>query len=101
MSALLLTACGFVVGVVVGGAFGTYANELRRDDRHRSDVARNWREGRQFGFKEGYRRGWTAGRAEMVGEETSRRLHPTQHPFAQALNVVDLEQRRIDRERGN
>ena len=100
MNAAALFISSFVAGAVIAGAGVAIAAEFKRDDTHRLDLARNWREGRDFGFRDGYRRGWTAGRAEMVGEELAKSHHPTQHPVAQALNVVDLESRRIQKEQG-
>lgn len=100
MSAAVLFVGGFVAGAVIAGIAVALGAEFKRDETHRLDLARNWREGRDFGFRDGYRRGWTAGRAEMVGEELAKSHHPTQHPLAQALNVVDLESRRIQREQG-
>jgi hypothetical protein len=100
MNAAALFISSFVAGAVIAGAVVAIAAECQARRHAPLDLARNWREGRDFGFRDGYRRGWTAGRAEMVGEELAKIHHPTQHPLAQALNVIDLESRRIQKEQG-
>jgi hypothetical protein len=93
MSAVLLAASSFAVGLFVGAlasAARDYVAESLDDDAHRDELVRQWREGQTYGERKGYAEGWTSGRISLVEEQQARRMHPTGSPLSE-LKAIDAE----------
>ena len=91
MSAVLLAASSFAVGLFVGALASAARDYVAEDnDTHRDELVRQWREGQTYGERKGYAEGWTSGRISLVEEQQARRMHPTGSPLSE-LKAIDAE----------
>ena len=93
MSAVLLAASSFAVGLFVGALASAARDYVAEDTETPADpdeFARHWRDGAAYGERKGYAEGWTSGRISLVEEQQARRMHPTGSPLSE-LKAIDAE----------
>ena len=90
----LIGLAAFAVGVTAGirAERDRTLNERNRVRQNREDeLVGQYRQGYANGKRRGYGDGYTRGRADLIGEEQAKAIHPT--AFSRGAEVVSLTDR--------
>jgi len=81
----LIGLAAFAVGVTAG----LRAKRDRQSTNRVDDLADKYWQGYRDGQIRGYGDGYSNGRADLIGEEQAKAIHPTAHPLAEVRSIFD------------